>query len=91
MLPSIISTMVRISVVAPGRQNIKLHPTTTECFTQIIDTPDGDRLLHISTFGSESRASSPKSSQSMQFDAEAARALISELVNAFGAGVLPKL
>lgn len=82
--------MVRISAVSPGHQNVRPHPTTTECFTQIIDTADGVRLLHISTFGSESRTSSPKSSQSMQFDVDTARALIGELVNAFGTGVIPQ-
>lgn len=43
--------MVRISAVEPGHQNVKPHPTETECFTQVVDVADGGRLRHISTFG----------------------------------------
>lgn len=81
--------MVRVSAVAPGHQDVKSHPTKTECFTQIVETADGERLLHISTFGSAMRASPPKSSQSMQFDADSAAALIRIMVDAFGPKVLP--
>lgn len=81
--------MVRISSVEPGHQNVKPHPTETECFTQLVETEDGQRLLHISTFGSASRASEPKSSQSMQFDADGAAALITAMVDVFGSGILP--
>ncbi|WP_313366217.1 hypothetical protein [Microbacterium sp.] len=81
--------MVRISSVTPGNQNVKPHPTETECFTQIVKTTDGEVLLHISTFGSASRASEPKSSQSMQFDADSAAALVTIMADAFGPRILP--
>lgn len=82
---------MRISAVEPGNQDVKPHPTDTKCFTQTLDAPNGERLFHISTFGSVARASSPKSSQSMQFDADAAAALINAMVNAFGSSVLPRV
>lgn len=81
--------MVRISSVEPGNQNVKPHPTQSECFTQIVETADGEVLLHISTSGSASRASEPKSSQSMQFDAGTAAALVAVMVDAFGPRILP--
>ncbi|MFC4138530.1 MULTISPECIES: hypothetical protein [unclassified Microbacterium] len=82
--------MVRISAVEPGYQNVKPHTTTSVCFTQIVEAADGTRFLHMSTFGSETRASVPKSSQSMQFDVDTARSLVRALTDIFGATVLPK-
>lgn len=82
---------MRISAVVSGNQDVKPHPTETKCFTQTVDTPSGERLFHISTFGSTARASAPKSSQSMQFDADTAAALISAMVSTFGSSVLPPL
>lgn len=84
-----LSLMVRISAVESGYQNVKPHPTETSCYIQVVDGTNGQPLLHISTFGSESRASSPKSSQSMQFDANTASALVRAIVDAFGTAVLP--
>lgn len=60
-----------------------VHPTEVDCFYQFIMTPDGETLVHLSTFGSDSRASVPKSSQSMQVDRRAAEALIRVIKQAF--------
>lgn len=81
--------MVRISSVEQGHQHVKLHPTTTQCFAQVVTAPDGEQLLHISTFGSSSRVSAAKSSQSMQFDLNTGAALVSALVGVCGSAVLP--
>lgn len=60
----------------PGAQNVKVHATEVDCFHQVVTAQDGTRLIHLSTFGSDQRASDPKSSQSMQLDVHAAQELI---------------
>lgn len=55
--------------------NAKRHPTVVECGWQIVR--DGDeRLLQLSTYGSDQRASGKKVSQTLQFDRAALAALI---------------
>lgn len=66
-----------------GSKPIKVHPTETDCFHLIVAGESGDKYLHLSTPGSDSRASGPKSSQSMQFDREHAAALIELFRNTF--------
>lgn len=75
--------MARVRKVEQGTQVVNAHPTEVDCFYQIITGPAGERLVHLSTFGSDSRASKPKSSQSIQIDREAAEALLSVLKRAF--------
>ncbi|PWU59465.1 hypothetical protein DLE60_16285 [Micromonospora globispora] len=66
----------------PSQQRVKVHPTEVDCEHAVID--DGSqRLLHLSTFGSDDRASERKSSQSMQLDVEAARQLLEIIEGAF--------
>lgn len=79
--------MARIAKIAPGYQSVDRHPTEVDCYVQVVDDEQG-RLVHLSTFGSASRSSQPKSSQSMQFDRESARELVTVLVQAFGEEVL---
>lgn len=80
--------MARIRIIERGTQQVKVHPTEVDCFFQYITTPTGERLLHLSTFGSDTRVSQPKSSQSLQLDRAAAKALRDILDQAFpGLGV----
>lgn len=81
--------MALIRSIQPGRQTVKPHRTEVDCFTQQLTAADGTVLLHLSTFGSDHRASPAKSSQSMQFDRERAQDLIEQFVAVFGDKVLP--
>lgn len=67
--------MARVRTLAKSHQHVKAHPTEVDCEYTTVDGPQGT-LLHLSTFGSDDRASKRKSSQSLQLD----RALAQELV-----------
>lgn len=69
-------TVARIRSVKQGTQSIRPHDSEVDCFYTIVHTTDGQRLLHLSTFGSDSRQSNPKSSQSIQIDEATAAKLI---------------
>ena len=71
--------MARIRSLQPGIQNVVVHPTAVDCFFQVVAAPDGSTILHLSTFGSEDRASRPKSSQSLQIDEEIASQMVAVL------------
>ena len=74
--------MARVRRFGPSHQRVKVHPTEVDCEHVVID--DGSqRLLHLSTFGSDDRASERKSSQSLQLDVEAARQLLEIIEGAF--------
>lgn len=75
--------MARIRNIERGTQHVKVHPTEVDCYFQYVTTPAGERLLHLTTFGSESRASQPKSSQSLQLDRAGAKTLRDVLDHAF--------
>lgn len=75
--------MARIRRIERGSQTVNVHPTEVDCFYQVISAPDGTKLVHLSTFGSDSRASQPKSSQSIQIDRDAAEVLLEVLQDAF--------
>lgn len=76
--------MARVTDWERGYQNVTPHRTEVTCFVQRITDSDGQLLVHLSTFGSVSRQSAPKSSQSLQFDEHSARRLVRELIDAFG-------
>ena len=63
---------------------MRIHATEVDMFYQVIARGDGKRYLHLTTFGSEQRASAPKSSQSMQLDAAMAEELVTLLIDTFG-------
>ncbi|HHW82281.1 MAG TPA: hypothetical protein GX743_00455 [Actinomycetales bacterium] len=63
--------MAFVRSLQPGAQNIAPHGTEVDCFYQFIDALDG-RILHLSTFGSDTRSSEPKSIMALQFDRETA-------------------
>lgn len=75
--------MARIRSFSPGQQNVTWHPSEVDCFHQVVSSPSGDSVLHLSTFGSETRQSDPKSSQSLQLDHERARELAAILATTF--------
>lgn len=75
--------MARVRSVERGSQDIKVHPSEVDCFYQTVTDGSGRRLLHLSTFGSDGRESSPKSSQSLQIDEQMARELMQVLRSVF--------
>ena len=74
--------MAKIRSISEGSQMVRAHPTEVDCSYQIIESRNG-RLLHLSTFGSESRVSGPKSSQSLQLDERTAARLVDVIRKAF--------
>ncbi|MGV9680871.1 McrB family protein [Nocardia sp. NPDC003482] len=78
--------MARILRIVPSGQRISAHKLEegVTCQYKVIETSEGQTLVHLSTFGSDKRESQPKSSQSMQFDKEHAMQLIDILTAAFG-------
>ncbi len=77
--------MARVRSFKAGSQLVRPHPTEVDCHYQVLTTPSGQKLVHLSTFGSDARASDAKSSQSLQFDEETAVALMAVLRVAFPA------
>jgi hypothetical protein len=75
--------MARIREFQQGTQAISEHRTEVECAHQTLVSSEGQKLLHLSTFGSADRVSGPKSSQSLQLDEKSARALLDIIHNAF--------
>jgi hypothetical protein len=75
--------MARVRSLAKGTQAIRPHESEVDCFYNVLDRPDGSRLLHLTTFGSDHRQSKPKSSQSIQIDEDMARELVALLVETF--------
>ncbi|MBX7432547.1 hypothetical protein JDV09_10590 [Mycobacterium sp. Y57] len=75
--------MARIRSISEGLQAIRPHDSEVDCFYNVVQTADGDRLLHLSTFGSDNRQSKPKSSQSIQIDEEMAKVLVQLLKTTF--------
>jgi 5-methylcytosine-specific restriction protein B len=68
--------MARIRRIEKGAQSVTLHKTEVDCFYQVVAGDDGERYLHLTTFGSDNRKSKPKSSQSIQLS----KAIADELV-----------
>jgi hypothetical protein len=75
--------MARIRSLHPGTQRVTVHHTEVDCTYQAITAEDGTPYIHLSTFGSDNRASGPKSSQTFQLDERTARELIEVLISTF--------
>jgi hypothetical protein len=74
--------MARVRSFGPSNQRLKAHPTEVDCEFGVVDD-HGVRLLHLTTFGSDDRASDKKSSQSLQLDAEQAGQLVEIIERTF--------
>ena len=62
----------------------QLHPTEVDAEWSVVETNEGAKYLQISTFGSDSRASEPKVSQTIQLDEDLARELVRAIDMTFG-------
>lgn len=81
--------MARIRSLSKSARSISPHKTDVDATFQAVLTPSGVDLFHLSTYGSDHRASEAKVSQTFQIDKPMAAALITELVGIFGPSVLP--
>jgi len=74
--------LARVRSFSPSKQEIRLHTSEVDCEHVVIG--DGvDRVVHLSTFGSDNRQSERKSSQSIQLDRKSAAELVKILLKAF--------
>lgn len=76
--------MARVRKLSQGDSTSRPHPTEVDAEWSVIHTDANEILLQISTFGSDSRASQPKVSQTIQFDRSTARQLQSIFDQVFG-------
>ncbi len=74
--------MARITEFFKAASNASAHPTNVECGWQVVLTQGGS-ILQLSTFGSDSRASEKKVSQTLQLDRAAAAELLGILHQVF--------
>lgn len=74
--------MAIIRSISRGSSSVKRHPTSVDATYQVIADAAGT-LFHLSTYGSESRASEAKVSQTFQVDRDSAQKLIAALREAF--------
>ena len=75
--------MALIRSVERGSRNVRPHRTAVDLTYQLLDDAAGRRLLHIATYGSDDRQDIGTTSQSMQFDRDAAEALLRAIAEAF--------
>ncbi len=67
--------MARLRSLKPGGRKVRPR-SLVDCEYQVVTTKTGERLLNLSTFGSDDRVSGPKTSQSIEIDEEMAAALV---------------
>lgn len=70
----IMVAMARIRTFTKASSISTPHPTETDAHWALVQD-ETSRLLQVSTFGSDSRASHPKVSQTLQFDRDSAALL----------------
>lgn len=75
--------MAQIRSFEKENRNVRPHTTSADCRYQVILRNDGQKLLSLATFGSDSRQQQGTVSQSMQFDESMARQLANAIAEAF--------
>lgn len=76
--------MARIKKITIGATSTVVHPTEVDCEVRRVSSAGGDTLLQLSTFGSASRVSDPKVSQTIQIDRSTALRLRELIDETFG-------
>lgn len=74
--------MARVREFFETKYAARPHPTEVECGYQKVLTPNGV-LLQLSTYGSDSRASEKKVSQTIQLDRDGAAQLLKIILDTF--------
>lgn len=67
--------MARIRSLSPSTSDARVHPTEVDCTWQVVRSAGGASYLTLSTYGSDSRDSEPKVSQTIQLDRTIAKKL----------------
>lgn len=75
--------LARIRSISEAHYNVRVHPTEVDCTYQTVYDKDGTKYLQLTTYGSDSRKSRPKSSQTIQMDEHAALELAKILLEQF--------
>jgi len=75
--------MARVRSLTESHADGRVHPTEVDCGWQVVQTQSGQRLLQLSTYGSDTRVSQPKVSQTIQLDRTVATQLVEVLTRAF--------
>lgn len=75
--------MARIRSLSESRGDGRAHPTDVDCDWLVVRTQSGQPLLQLSTYGSDTRASRPKVSQTIQLDRTVAKELVEVLTRTF--------
>lgn len=75
--------MAILRSLAPSTQNVKAHTSWVDCEFAVVNNAQNEPMVHLSTFGSDSRISNRKSSQSMQVDRVIAEQLVEMLTDVF--------
>lgn len=78
--------MARIRKLEKGNSNIRPHDSEVDATYQILQTGNGEHLLHLATYGSDYRQSEAKVSQTFQLDKATALELGRILESVFGRG-----
>ncbi|KRF03421.1 hypothetical protein ASH00_15485 [Arthrobacter sp. Soil782] len=60
--------MAIIRSLEPGSSNVRENRTEVDATFQVIESAQQGKLLHIATYGSDSRKSEPKVSQVLQLN-----------------------
>lgn len=76
--------MARIKKLTVGTPSAAVHPTEVDCEIRRVTGVDGETFLQLSTFGSATRVSEPKVSQTIQIDRDIARQIHRHIEDTFG-------
>lgn len=75
--------MARIRDLFHENRASRPHPTEVDCGWTVVHTSDGGKLVQLSTYGSDFRASDKKVSQTIQVDRATAAELVALLKGTF--------
>jgi hypothetical protein len=75
--------MARVRSLSESQSDGRVHPTEVDCRWLVVRTESGPPLLQLSTYGSDTRESQPKVSQTIQIERTIARQLIAILNQTF--------
>lgn len=76
--------MARVRSMKTMPSTTRLHPTEVDCEIRVVESARGAAFIQLSTFGSDSRKSDKKVSQTVQLRESDVRALCRLLGQAFG-------
>jgi hypothetical protein len=77
--------MARIRKLTVKPPVTSVHPTEVDAEVREVEVASGEKLIQLSTFGSDQRVSEPKVSQTIQIDRNVATELRAQIDRVFGA------